>query len=570
MSKRPQPIDDLNQKGLDWASDQLASLSLDEQIGQLIHVAAWSDRSDDHRLEILELIKECNIGGLIFFQGSPATQAVLTNEYQAVSKVPLMISIDAEWGLGMRLDGAESFPYQMTLGAVQDVGLIKEMGMAVAKQLKRIGATLNHAPIVDVNTNPNNPVINFRAFGQDKEAVTDRGIAYMEGMQEEYVLACAKHFPGHGDTATDSHKELPFLDKTKEELMETELYPFERMFDAGVGAVMVAHLQIPSLEPTPDRASTLSKSIVTDLLKDEMGFGGLAITDAMDMKAITNHYDIGHADVEALLAGNDILLFVQDVRKAIEAIKEAINDGRISQNEISKRCHKQLLYKFWMKLDTYRPIVIDNILADVNESTYRINNKLYSASLTMLKKEGELPMRAKSNKLAIVAAFADGDKIETGGLSHHTLLKSALGGDDGMPLFEQKMQAYFSDAQVFEVKPGGYTDIDLLSGLHQQEEVVIAIHDVKLKAMDNFGISNELVEFLEPLMITHAVHIVFFGNAYALSKLGDLSRAKSILLSYQENDYTHRYAFEVISGQRKAIGRLPVTIDERWQQGFGL
>ncbi len=284
----------------------------------------------------------------------------------------------------MRLEGCESFPYQMTLGAVQNLALIEEMGNVVARQMKRVGVTLNYAPVIDVNTNPENPVINFRSFGQNKESVAKKATAYMRGMQDEHVLACAKHFPGHGDTATDSHQELPMLDKTKEELIRTELYPFRKLFDEGLGSVMIAHLQIPQLENDPNRASTLSKRIVTGLLKEEMGFGGLIITDALDMHAVADHYAPGKVDIEALLAGNDILLFVKDVPQAIVEIKKAIHDGRISKSEIGKRCLKQLMYKYWLGLHEFHPVDVQGITEDVNKYTTFLNERLFESSLTLV------------------------------------------------------------------------------------------------------------------------------------------------------------------------------------------
>lgn len=555
-----------------WATKILTGLSLEEKIGQLIHIATWSNRSKDHQQEIKSIIENHKIGGLIFFQGTPEKQAALTNEYQALSKTPLMISIDGEWGLGMRLEGAEPFPYQMTLGAVQDIDLIDQMGKAVARQMKRIGVNLNHAPVVDVNTNPQNPVINFRSFGQSKEAVAERGAAYMQGMQSEGVLACAKHFPGHGDTSADSHKELPFLDKSKEDLKATELYPFVELMNKGLGAMMIAHLQIPQLEPEPNRASTLSNEIVQKLLKYELGFKGLVVTDALDMRAVADHYAPGKVDVEALLAGNDVLLFVKSVPSAIEEIKGAINDGRITEDEIDQRVYKQLLFKYWMGLSDYEPITLEKINEEVNTDTSAINEVLYKASLTFLGEEAALPVETTDHKTALISLYADGDKIEGGALSHHTLLKGAEESEDA-PLFEKEFAA--ESASGLSQYSLRFDEIvtrqqELAQLIAESDQVVLAIHDVKLKAPENFGITPEMIDFVDQLLLGKKTHLVFFGNPYALSSFNSISAARSILLTYQENKYTHKYAAQALLGKYRPQGKLPVDINEHWRAGSGL
>ena len=563
----------ITDEGREWALQMLDGMSLDQQIGQLIHVAAWSNKGADHEHEIIRQINEHHLGGLIFFQGNPKHQAELVNLYQSKSKVPLMISIDGEWGLGMRLEGCESFPYQMTLGAIQDLELIEEMGKVIARQMKRVGVTLNHAPVIDVNTNPENPVINFRSFGQDKKAVAQRAEAYMRGLQEEYVLACAKHFPGHGDTAVDSHVELPLLDKSKAELKETELYPFKELFEKGIGSVMVAHLQLPQLEPDPQRASTLSKAIVTDLLKKEMGFKGLVITDALDMRAVADHYAPGKVDVEALLAGNDILLFVKDVRQAMVEIKQVIVDGKISEKEIAQRCLKQLMYKHWMGLSKFLPLSTRHMEEDVNKETALVNDRLYGASLTLIHGEANLKAPNTIQKTHVISLFADGDRAEKGALSHHTLLKGKGNESQSLPLFEKLLSEHLGEN--FKNEKLRFDDIQqqkqsILNKLDSEQEVVLAIHDVKLKAPDNFGITQHIIDFISELLQSKKVHLVFFGNPYALANMSNLQHAHSILMAYQENTYTYKYAAEALLGRYKPIGKLPVDINEIWPAGHGL
>ena len=348
-----------------WADSVFASLSEEERIAQLFMVAAYSNKDELHKQQITDLVEQYKIGGVMFLQGGPVRQAKLTNHLQAHAKVPLMIAIDAEWGVAMRLDSALRFPWQMTLGASEDTNLIYEMGVEVARQCKLLGIHINFAPVVDVNSNPKNPIINNRSFGEDPEKVGEMGVAYMKGMQDNHVLACAKHFPGHGDTDADSHKTLPVVKHLRYRLEEVELVPFKKLINNGLGSVMVAHLNIPILDNTENLAATLSPKVVNGLLKQEMGFTGLAITDALNMKGVSQFYAPGIVDVKALLAGNDVLLFSADVPKAIEEIKKAIENNKISQAEIDKRCHKILLAKQWMGLDNYENVDVSKIADEI-------------------------------------------------------------------------------------------------------------------------------------------------------------------------------------------------------------
>src|SRR5690606_26031321 len=329
-----------------WVDSVFRTLSPDEKIAQLIMVAAYSNRDKSHEQEILKLIRDQKVGGLVFFQGGPVRQSRLINTYQEASKVPLLMAMDAEWGLGMRLDSTISYPYQMTLGAISNDSLIYKMGAEVARQMKRAGLHFNFAPVADINNNPNNPVINFRSFGEDKNNVARKATTYMRGMQDHGILATAKHFPGHGDTDTDSHYALPQIAHSRKRLDDIELYPFREMIKAGVGGIMVAHLNVPALDPS-GVPSTLSKPIVTDLLRKELGFKGLIVTDAMNMRGVTAGNTPGVVDKDAILAGNDLLEFTEDVPRAISEIRKAISEGKITQQEIDTRCRKILAVKYW-------------------------------------------------------------------------------------------------------------------------------------------------------------------------------------------------------------------------------
>ncbi|MBT7620688.1 MAG: hypothetical protein HN594_06390, partial [Flavobacteriales bacterium] len=336
-----------------WADSIISNMSPEERISQLLMVAAYSNKDESHTRYISNLIQNYKIGGLMFLQGGPVRQAKLTNYYQSVSETPLMIALDAEWGVAMRLDSSIRFPWQMTLGSIQDEKLIYQMGEEVARQCKLIGVNINFAPVVDVNFNPDNPIIGNRSFGEDPIRVGELGIQYMKGMQDNKVLACAKHFPGHGDTDSDSHKELPVIKHSKERLDSVELLPFKMLIKNGLGSVMVAHLNIPSLDKTKNLAVSLSPEVVNGLLKTELEFKGLVITDALNMKGVSKFYKPGVVDVKALLAGNDVLLFSEDVPKAIDQIKLAIENGEITQEEVDERCKKILKSKYWMGLSEF-------------------------------------------------------------------------------------------------------------------------------------------------------------------------------------------------------------------------
>jgi beta-glucosidase-like glycosyl hydrolase len=284
-------------------------------------------------------------------------QALLTNQYQALAKTPLMVTIDGEWGLGMRLDSVVKFPYQLTLGALPDERLVYEMGQAIGQQMKRIGIHVNYAPVLDINNNPANPVIGYRSFGEDRNKVAQWGAAYIRGMQETGIMACAKHFPGHGDTEVDSHADLPVISKSTGQLDSLELYPFKQAFKAGVGSVMIAHLSIPAIDTAANHPTSLSKNTVTRLLQDELGYDGLTFTDALEMKGVTKYFPAGEAAVRALIAGNDMLCLPDDVEAALEAVKKAVKQKRLKWKDIDDKVHKVLVAKY--RLGLRQPQVVD-------------------------------------------------------------------------------------------------------------------------------------------------------------------------------------------------------------------
>lgn len=549
-----------------WAEEMLSQLSLEEKIAQLIHVAAWSNRGPAHTEELLELIARYKIGGLIFFQGHPLRQAVLTNQYQAASEVPLMISIDGEWGLGMRLDETMSFPYQMTLGALQEDADIYEMGREIARQCRRIGIHVNFAPTVDINNNPRNPVIGFRSLGQHREQVAARAFAYMKGMQGEGVLAVAKHFPGHGDTDQDSHHTLPTIRSDKAALSHTELFPFSRLFSKGLGAVMVAHLHVPALDPEPGLASTLSRPIVTGLLKEEMGFEGLIFTDAMDMKGVAEAYPPGVVDAKACLAGNDVMLFCKDVPTAIAEIRKAVERGEITEEEITEKCRRVLTAKQWAGLDVYQPVDTANLMESLHMPVAdQLLNRLYAGAITLVKNTGNtLPLSpGKTGRIATLAVHIGTEAPgQQEALAHHTLEKGVhkAGESDLTPFQRHLDKALQMDHFELHTATGMDAADQLLAQLAKYDHVVMGIHGIPIKALNQFGIGKSAIALLKHICSSISPITVVFGSPYTLDIFEGISHAEAIVLAYQEAEAAQVAAADVVLGSTTASGRLPVEI----------
>ena len=533
-----------------WVDSVFNTLSEDERIAQLFMVAAYSNRDSSHQQEIEKLITDQKIGGLIFFQGGPIRQANLTNAYQAKAKVPLLVSIDAEWGLAMRLDSTMKFPKQMTLGAVSDNNLIYQMGEQIAIQCKRMGIHINLAPVADVNNNSENPVINYRSFGEDKYKVANKAIAYMKGMQNKGIMANAKHFPGHGDTDSDSHKTLPIIKHNQERLDSLELYPFQQLIDSGLGSMMIAHLYIPSLDDRPNRASTLSENIVTDLLQKEMGFDGLIFTDALNMRGVSAFYDPGKLDVEALLAGNDVLLFSEDVPKAIEEIKTAIDQKLISQKEIDRRCRKILSAKAWCGLNKYQPIETASLSEDLHKTEAQfVNMKLYESALTLLKNEEDIVpvMKLSEKKIASITIGAT-NKNE----------------------FNTSIDRYCDfDPFSYSLKPSNEEITKALDELKEYNLLLITIHDMNQRPYQNFGITKQLNSLVDSLASNHNVIVNVLGNPYCLNKFDGAHKAKAILVSYEEEALAKDISGQMIFGGLPIKGMLPVSIKNH-KSGVGI
>ncbi|MDX1909196.1 MAG: glycoside hydrolase family 3 N-terminal domain-containing protein [Bacteroidia bacterium] len=548
-----------------WADARMAQLSPDERIAQLLHVPAWSNRDETHTTHLLAQV-QAGVGGIVFFQGDPLAQARLTNACQAVAKVPLMISIDAEWGLAMRLADTVAYPYAITLGALSDTSLIYEMGRQLGRQCRRLGIQMNHAPAVDINVHPLNPVIGFRSFGSNSGAVTRRALAYMQGMQDEQVLAVAKHFPGHGDTSRDSHTSLPVLSHTLERLAAVELVPFQALMDAGVGAVMTAHLQLPALDDRPDRGACLSRAITTGLLQEEMGFQGLVVTDALDMRGASAFFEPGAVEAEALMAGNDILLFTVDVPAAIRSIQALVARGEISQAEIDRRCHKTLMAKYHTGLHTHTPVVLEGLPGDLcPPEAQALNTRVGREAVTLLRRPVWDPART-----AVLSLFIHGDGNRGDALAHHQLTRGQHGPVADRTAFEVAA-ADRGVAHVHRITPADLDRADtLLETLRDVSHVLVPIHGIHVKAGDRFQISQEAISLLRRLLETGKVTPVIFGSPYTLLIWEGLAYAQGLVMAYQDADWMQTAAIEVLAGEIPAQGRLPVSLGDAWSLGAGL
>ncbi len=529
-----------------WVDSVFHALTFEERLGQLFMVAAYSNKDQRNVDEISALIQKENLGGLIFFQGGPNRQARLTNLYQAQSKIPLMIAMDAEWGIGMRLDSTLNFPKAMTLGAIQDPNLVKEMGAEIARQFRVLGMHVNFAPVVDVNSNPDNPVIGYRAFGEDKMRVTRQAIAYMKGLQENGIMANAKHFPGHGDTENDSHFTLPLIQHPEKRIWDIDLYPYQELFKEDLKSVMVAHLNVPSLDQGTNLPTSLSKPIVTDLLQHKMNFQGLIFTDALNMNGVAIKDKPGEVDLQALLAGNDVLMYSENVPKAKELILEAVQQGLITEAEINRRVKKVLKAKYWAGLHSYSPI-----------DTYQITKKLTTETTTEVieKLYGE----------AITVASNKNDLLPLGHLDLKKIASLSIGDSGGV--FSTYLNQYTQvDHFTLPKASGEAAHYNLMKQLEDYDIVVVGLMGVTNSPQRNFGVAPGDVTLIRELEKRQQVVTVLFGNVYASKFLEGLEH---VVFAYENSPFTQKLVPQILFGARPAKGTLPVTVSEQFTQGVG-
>jgi beta-N-acetylhexosaminidase len=533
-----------------WVDSVLKTLDTDQQIGQCIWVAGWSGKDIAHEVELDKIIRKYGIGGIIFFKGNAEKQAGLTNYFQGISRVPLLISMDAEWGVGMRLDEVGKFPFQMTMGAIRNDSLIFSFGNAVAEQFRRLGMHLNLAPVADINSDPGNPVINYRSFGDNRERVAEKCIMFMKGMQSRGIAATAKHFPGHGDTRVDSHTGLPSIGKTIDELDKMELYPFKRLIDEGVSCVMTAHLNLPSLDTATGLPATLSPLIIKELLIKRMGFKGLVITDAMNMKGVTGYLKEGQAEAKALEAGNDVVEFVTDVEAAVKEIKNSIVSKKLTNEDISAKCRKVLALKYWCGLNESHAVSLNNLDRDLSPGTSKaLIRDLYANALTVINNSNEvIPLKNIQNiRIATIA-------INRKDLS----------------LFQKRIGQYHS-ADNFTIDPhDSKACAEILKKLQGYDIVLAGIYGLDQRPGAGFGVYPELVDFIGKLPAVNKTIVSWFGNPYALDQIPEIEGADGLILAYQENEFTEDISAQLIFGGPGARGTLPVKINQRWPSQYGI
>ncbi len=528
---------DLDKKAVKYADSLYAKLSMDERIGQLYIVALYTNKDQNHISGVRKLVEQERIGGIILMQDDAEQEIALVNEFQKKSRVPMLFGMDAEWGLYQRIKTAHKFPWAMTLGAIQDNGLVYEMASKIAEDAKKMGIYWNFAPVVDVNTNPKNPIIGNRSFGSDVQNVIAKALAYAQGLQENGVLAAIKHFPGHGDTDVDSHLDLPVVKHSLERLNKIELAPFKALMDKKIGGVMIAHLYVPQLEKGKNIPASISYDIVTNLLKNKFRYEGLVITDALNMNAVAKKYPAGELDLRAFKAGNDVLLFSQDVPTGKKLIKEAIQKGEISEKRLEESVKKILKTKYLLGLQNLRPLSSEGINNALNNDSHaKISEKLYANALTLLKDEKQLfPLREKEVYY--------------------------------LPLEEASHEAFLQElSKEIKVKKISFKEIQ---SIPENAVVIIGLHKDNSTAYKPYRVSWESKRLINQVKSRNKVILNVFGSPYALQDV-DISGISSVLVSYENNPLSMKATAEAYLGKQKINGRLPVVVNEQIKYGMGI
>ena len=528
---------DLDKKAAKYADSLYAKLSMDERIGQLYIVALYTNKDQNHISGVRKLVEQERIGGIILMQDDAEQEIALVNEFQKKSRVPMLFGMDAEWGLYQRIKTAHKFPWAMTLGAIQDNGLVYEMASKIAEDAKKMGIYWNFAPVVDVNTNPKNPIIGNRSFGSDVQNVIAKALAYAQGLQDNGVLAAIKHFPGHGDTDVDSHLDLPVVKHSLERLNKIELAPFKALMDKKIGGAMIAHLYVPQLEKGKNIPASISYDIVTNLLKNKFRYEGLVITDALNMNAVAKKYPAGELDLRAFKAGNDVLLFSQDVPTGKKLIKEAIQKGEISEKRLEESVKKILKTKYLLGLQNLRPLSSEGINNDLNNDSHaKISEKLYANALTLLKDEKQLfPLREKEVYY--------------------------------LPLEEASHEAFLQElSKESKVKKISFKEI---LSIPENAVVIIGLHKDNSTAYKPYRVSWESKRLINQVKSRNKVILNVFGSPYALQDV-DISGISSVLVSYENNPLSMKATAEAYLGKQKINGRLPVVVNEQIKYGMGI
>ncbi|MCK4495711.1 MAG: glycoside hydrolase family 3 C-terminal domain-containing protein, partial [Candidatus Aminicenantes bacterium] len=515
---------------------------------------AYSNKDKKHNKKIASLIKKYNIGGLTFFQGGPVRQAQLTNYYQGISQTPLLILQDAEWGLGMRLDSTYSFPYQLTMGAMDNDSLVYAAASEIAGQLKRIGVHVNLAPVVDINNNPHNPVINYRSFGENRYNVASKGLAYMHGLQDHGIIATAKHFPGHGDTDLDSHSVLPTIEGDLKRLKKVELYPFKKAIEAGVQAIMTAHLRLPALDPTPDLPATLSQPILTGLLRNKLGFKGIIVTDAMNMGGITTLYSPVEAAMRAVEAGVDMILLPPEPKKIIEALVCAVRNGQISEARIDVSVKRILEAKARLGLLRNKLVKVETLCEKLASKEHlQQAAKTFESSMTLVKNEKmALPLSGQDQKIAVFS------------------LSSDPGGYFAGRTFIQEFEKRCPESIIFyaDAFTGQEFIQEAVEKARDADVILFALFSRLYARKGSVELDLKHIQMInESIALKKPVVVVSFGSPYFLRHFPEVD---TYLCAYRHALEAQKAAVKAIFGEIDIKGKLPVSLPELYPIGHGL
>ncbi len=558
-----------SKKANKWVDSIFNALSEDEKIAQLFIIRAHSNLGADHIEKVTNLIKQYNVGGLCFFQGGPIRQANLNNYYQSIAKTPLLVTMDAEWGLGMRLDSVNLFPKNMMLGAMQNKNLVYEIGEAIGKQCKRMGIHLNYAPVVDINNNPDNPVINDRSFGEHKNIVSNYAIQYSKGLQDNGVMACAKHFPGHGDVAVDSHLDLPIINKSFSTLDSLELYPFKQQIKNNVGCIMTAHLSVPAIDTTKNLPTSLSRKVVTNLLRNKLHFKGLVITDGLEMKALTKFFPSGESSAKAIIAGSDLLCLPEQIDSSIYKIKEAIANKKLSKKQFNASVKKVLLAKYNLGLNKKQFIDTKNLTEDLNSLTNNLVAQIAENAITTVKQNNEniIPLTNITKPKDVLPRVA---LIHIGnGKDNEFARRMQQDWNADVYHYSNSYSMNYVIRDSIEPRTGiiisgtkakydlAQSIIDSCTKIKKYDAIIISVHQYNRRPANNFGLDTAAVFLMQNFVKDKNVISFFFGNPYAIK---NNCNAQNIIACYDDDEIIQAKAADLLQGRFRTKGRLPVTV----------
>lgn len=544
------PVPDFLKMKTPWADSIIKTFTLEEKIGQLIMVTAYANQGESDEKVIISQIKDGKIGGVLFLKTDANRLALLSNKYQEASQTPLFIGIDGENGLSFRLEDSPSYPYNIALGAIQDDSLIYRMGREIGQQCKALGINLNFSPVVDINSNPENPVINYRSFGSIADNVARKGVNLAKGMQDEKIVVSAKHFPGHGDTSSDSHLALPSLKYDYARLDSVEFMPFKAAINTGINGIMSAHIAMPLIDDS-ECPSTLSKVIIGGCLRDSLNFAGLIFSDAMNMKGVLQNDTEAQAIVKALIAGVDVVEFVTQPTKAIDEIKKAIKNGEITVEQIEQKCLNVLRAKEWAGINRTQPVCLEKVDEAMSKVDYQLTKrKLIEASITVVKNEQNiLPVQHfDSTRIAAVAIGAENETV-----------------------FQKRLASY-TNVDMFNLPKNGTDEqLDrLLSQLKNYDLVITSVSNINNSPSKRYGISNIQQKAVKAVSQSQNSIMVFFCNPFALTQFSGFEMNKSIVLAYSNGEEENDLAAQAIMGAINVSGKSPIQIENVCDAGFGI